>query len=481
MINYRIVARAYSHIMFFEALLMLLSAGVALISGEKPAPFLYSAIITAITALMAFTPLRATHMLYGKKEGFVIFTGNMLILCLFGTLPFLFSGTIDNFTDAFFETVAGFTTTAVSVFGDREVLSHGILFWRCLIQWAGGFIIIAFSLSVFPVMRNVNVQLTTTEFSGLPSDKIHPHTVKTIKKLFVIYSSVTVAEIILLVSGGIDFFDAICLSFSTISTGGFSPYNQGLATLTSPYLNIILIIFMVFAGSNLALIFYGIKADFRKITGNSELRSYLFICVLSAFVLSVVLVLNGVYPGKDSFIKGTFHAISIITTTGFFTDDFSIWGPVPVLLIITLMFTGGMTSSPSGSIKTIRLAIIARNIRHEVRKLIHPQAYLLVRFDRHTIPASVIFNLLFFFAFYILVVCAGAMVLSFMGYDLLTSFSASASLLGNIGPGTGALGPFTDYSGFTEAGKWFVSFFMFLGRLELLAVLIFFSRSFYSK
>ncbi|MDX9812336.1 MAG: TrkH family potassium uptake protein [Bacteroidales bacterium] len=481
MINYRIVARAYSHIMFVEGLFMLLAAGVALIYGEKPAPFLFSAIITIVAALMVFTPLRVNEKVFGTKEGFVIITGNLLILCIFGTLPFLLSGTLSSFTDAFFETMAGFTTTAVSVFSDREVLSHGILFWRCLIQWFGGFMIIAFSLSVIPVIRNINIQLTTTEFTGLPSDRIYPQAVRTIGKLLAIYSSFTAAEAIMLVAGGMSLFDAVCISFSTMSTGGFSPYNDGLASFTSPYLMLVIMLFMVIAGSNLALVFFGLKADFRKITGNSELRGYLFLSVFFAVVLSSVLLSTGIFPVKDSFLKGSFHAISIISTTGFFNDDFSQWGAVPVLLIIILMFSGGMTGSPSGSIKTIRLLIIARNIRHEVRRLIHPQAYLPIRIDRHTIPGSVIYNLLVFFALYVLVVCAGALVMSFMGYDLLVSFSTSASLLGNIGPGTGAAGPFSDYSGFTESGKWFVSFFMFLGRLELLAVLILFSRSFYKR
>jgi len=238
---------------------------------------------------------------------------------------------------------------------------------------------------------------------------------------------------------------------------------------------------MVVAGSNPALGFYALKTDFRKITRNSELRSYLLLCLIFAVVLSAALALTGIYPVGASFLKGSFHAISFISTTGFYSDDFSIWGAVPVLLILILMFTGGMKGSPSGSIKTIRIMIIARNIRYEIRRLIHPQAYLPVRIDRYTIPGSVIFNLLVFFALYVLVVCAGALYLSFMGYDLLTSFSTSASLLGNIGPGTGALGPFSDYSGFPVTGKWFVSFFMLLGRLELLAVLILFSRSFYRK
>lgn len=481
MINIRIVARAYSHILFVEGLLMLVAAGVALMSGEKPSPFLYSAIITVVTALMVFTPLKTNEKVFGTKEGFVIITGDLLILCVFGALPFLFSGTIDNFTDAFFETVAGFTTTAVSVLNDREILSDGILFWRCLIQWAGGFFVIGFSLSVIPVVRNINIQLTTNEFTGLPTDRIHPQAVRTIGKLLIIYSSFTVAEILLLVAGHVRLFDAVCLSFSTISTGGFSPFNQGLSTISSPYLNIVIMVFMVFAASNPALGFYAIKADFRKITRNTELRSYLLLILIFAVMLSAGLALTGIYPVSDSFLKGSFHAISIISTTGFYSDDFSSWGAVPVLLIIIMMFTGGMTGSPSGSIKTIRILIIARNIRYEIRRLIHPQAYLPVRIDRNTIPGSVIFNLLVFFALYVLVVCAGALFLSFMDYDLLTSFTTSASLLGNIGPGAGALGPFSDYSMFTVTGKWFVSFFMLIGRLELLAVLILFSRSFYRK
>ncbi len=481
MINYRIITRIFSQILIIEGLFMLVTAGVSLISKEPASPFLFSAIITLVTGILVFTPLRYVEKVYGTKEGFIIVTGSWLILSLFGTLPFIFSGAAGNFTDAFFESISGFTTTAASTFTDRELLSNGILFWRSIIQWIGGFGVIALSLSVIPVVKNLNIQLTTVEFSGQLSDKVHPQAIKTIKRLIIIYFLVTLVEAIFLVIGGMGVFDAICHSFSTMSTGGFSTRDEGIAAFSSPFIRVVLIVFMFIAGSNLTLVFFSLRSDFRKITSNSELRGYLFLCVMISVVVSAILLFSSRFSPGQSFLEGTFQVISIITTTGFYTSDYNSWGNLLILILFILMFTGGMSGSASGSIKILRLFVITKNIRYEVRRLIHPNAFLPIRVDKRNIPGTIVFNLLVFFTLYLLTICMGTLIISFMGYDIITSFSTSASMLGNIGPGLGTFGPFSDFSGFPVAGKWVLSILMLLGRLELFAVIILFSRSFYKR
>lgn len=482
MINLRIIARAFSQVLMIEGLFMLLSAFVSWLYGEPAAgSFLYSALITIVTGILVFTPLRNEEKVYGTREGFVITIGIFLIFSLFSTLPFLFSDSADSFHDAFFESVSGFTTTGATVFTDIESLPRGILFWRSLTQWLGGAAIIMLSLYVLPVIKTLNIQLTTTEFSGLTASKIHPKIVETAKRLITIYFFLTLAEVIFLVIGKMQLFEAICHSFSTLSTGGFSTRNSGIAEFSSPYLKVVITLFMFIAGTNIALIYHALKGHYKKITGNNELLFYIVIGIGFSLLVSFVLLLESGASLPESVGNGFFHVISIMTTTGFYTTDFNQWGYFLILIIFILMFTGGMAGSTSGGIKIIRLLIIAKNNRMESRKLIHPYGYLPVRVDKKRVPQNIVHNLLIFITLYFISVCAGALVFSFMDFDLITSFSTTASMLGNIGPAIGSFGPFTNYSALPPAGKIFLTFLMILGRLELLTVIVLFTRSFYKR
>lgn len=482
MINFRIIARVFSILLIFEGLLMLLSGGVSLIFQEHTARyFLYSAIITIVTGIIVFTPLRSADKVYGNREGYIIVSGVWVIFALFGTLPFLFSGTIKNFTDALFESMSGFTTTGATVFTDIVSLPKAILFWRSLTQWIGGMGIIFISLYVLPVFKDLNIQLTTTEFSGQASDKIHPRTIDAMKRMIGIYIALTVAEMLVLFIAGLPFFDSLCQSFSTLSTGGFSTRDNSMALLATPGIKIIITIFMFIAGTNMTIVYFGAKGNLKKIFENNEFVFYSIISLVFSILVSAVLFLTGKFDPGGSVLNGSFHVISIITSTGFYTDNYGLWGELIVLILFILMFTGGMTGSPSGGIKVVRLLIMTRNNRMELRRLIHPNAYIPVRVNRKIIQQNVVKNVLVFVTLYFLIICGSAMIISLMGYDIITSFSTSAAMLGNIGPGLGSLGPFSNYSALPEAGKWFMSGLMLLGRLELMTVLILFSRSFFRK
>jgi len=482
MINFRIIARVFSILLIFEGLMMLLSAGVSLIFQEHMARyFLYSAIITIVTGVISFTPLKSAEKVYGNREGYIIVAGIWVIFALFGTLPFLFTGTIKSFTDAFFESMSGFTTTGATVITDLDSVPKGILFWRSITQWVGGMGIIFLSLYVLPVFRDLNIQLSTTEFSGQQSDKIHPRTIDAIKRMIGIYIALTLTEMVLLIFAGMPVFDSLCQSFSTLSTGGFSTHNNSMALFATPGVKIIITVFMFLAGTNMTIVYFVGKGDLKKIIENNEFVFYTIIVLVFCILASTVLFWNGNFDLGGSVMNGSFHVISIITSTGFYTDNYGLWGEFIILILFILMFTGGMTGSPSGGIKVVRLLIMTRNNRMELRRLIHPSAYIPVRVSGKIVQQNVVNNILVFVTLYFLIVCGSAMIISLMGYDIITSFSTSASMLANIGPGLGSLGPFSNYSEVPGAGKWFLAGLMLLGRLELITVLILFSRSFFRK
>jgi len=480
MFNFRIIARVFSLMLIVEGLFMLLSAGIAsLYHDHTAAPFIYSALITVFTGIIVFTPLRNEERVYGNKEGYLIVSGIWILLSLFGTLPYLFSGSITSFGDAFFESMSGFTTTGATILRDVEKMPNGILFWRSLTQWIGGIGIIFISLSILPVFKAVNIQLAASEFSGHPTDKIHPRIFDAAKRLIIIYLLLTLGEIALLAVGGMPLFDAACHSLSTLSTGGFSTRNNGMAAFSTPYMMVIVTIFMFLAGTNMTFIYFGLKGNFRKVFGQNEFFFYSLLCLGFALLISAILYYQNGFPAGKAILDGTFHVISIVTTTGFYTQNYNLWGSIIIMLFFVMMFTGGTSGSTSGSIKIIRLLLITKNTKKELNRLIHPYGFIPVRVDKHIIPQSTIYNILVFITIYFLLVCSSSFILSFMGFDIVTSFSTAAAMIANIGPALGSYGPFTNFSDLPMTGKMFLSGLMLLGRLEILTVMILFTRNFY--
>ncbi len=482
MINFRIIARVFSLLLILEGLFMLASGAVSLIYKEPAfTSLLFSSIITIVTGVIVFTPLRREEKTYGNREGYIIVTGIWLLYSCFGTLPYIFSHSVTGFTDAFFESISGFTTTGATIMTDIDSLPKGILFWRSLTQWIGGIGIIFVSLSVLPVVKTINVQISIPEFSGHPTDRIHPRVKDAAKRLVTIYILITITETLFLFLGGMDIFDAVCHSFSTISTGGFSTRDGGISMFDTPYIKIVLTVFMFIAGTNFTIFYFALKKNFKRITENSEFFYYSLISLVSIIIVSFFLFTIHDTPLAKSLIDSSFHVISVITTTGYYTENYNSWNNILIFILFFLMFTGGTSGSSSGNLKIVRILLLVKTSRQEMKRMIHPNAYVPIRLDNKIIPQNTVYNVLVFLSLYFMIVCVSAIVISLFGYDLITSFSTSAAMLGNIGPGLGTFGSFSTYSTLPDGGKWFSSALMLLGRLELITVLILFTRNFYRQ
>jgi trk system potassium uptake protein TrkH len=480
MVNFRIVAKVYSQALIIEGFVMLIAAAVSFIYSDPNGALVLSGIITVICGGMVYTPLRKEEKVNGNKEGYLILVGTWLIISLVGTLPYLLSGAIPNFGDAFFESVSGFTTTGATVIGDLETLSHGILFWRSATQWIGGLFFIIISLSILPV-KQFNIQLSIDDFSGVPADKINPRTIESVKRLFAVYMTLTVVETILLWIGGMPLFDSVCHSMSTVSTGGFSTNNDGLSAISSVYTIIIMTIFMFLSGANMTLFYFGAKKRFSKITRNNEFFFYLSIFILFAVTGAFVLVANGSFKPGRSFLESSFHTASMISTTGYFLSDYNTWGSFMVYALILLMIIGSSSCSAGGGLKAIRLLLLGKIIGLQMKNTIHPNAVVPLRMGDKIVSSSMATKVLMLIIIYLIILSVGAIILSLMGYDTLTSFSFAASMLSNVGHAPGSIGPFGSLASLPMVGKQFLVVLMIVGRVEFISLFILITKGYYKN
>lgn len=482
MLNGRIIGRSLGILLIMEGICMLTVIPVSLYYDDGDlVSVLISTAITLATGLLLTQLFKSKDSTLGKREGYLIVTGSWLVFSLFGSLPFILGGAIPSYTDAFFETISGFTTTGASILTDIESLPHGLLYWRSMTQWLGGMGIIVLSLAILPVLRIGSMQLFSAEVPGLKTDKLHPKIRETAKRLWAIYLGFTLLETLLLKLGGMSFFDAINHSFTTMATGGYSTKNASIAAFDSAYIDYVITIFMVIAGTNFSLAYFGLHGRFRKIFTNDEFLFYISLLLVFIAIVTAVLHFTAGHETKESLRLAAFQVVSIVTTTGYATADFSAWGPFLVLVIFILMFTGGSAGSTGGGIKMVRLLLLAKNSRQELRRLIHPNAVIPVRLNHKAVSQNTMYNVLAFIVFYFFITGLSSIIISSMGYDLSSSFSAVAASLGNIGPGLGDVGPTMNYAHFPVFGKWFLSFLMLLGRLELFTVLVLFTRWFYKN
>ena len=482
MINFRTILRVFGALLMLESAAMTLALLVSFIYGEEESFMVFlSVAITFLAGFFSHFAYRKERISIGKREGYIIVTGSWILFSIFGTLPFLLTGSIPSITDAFFETMSGFTTTGATILIDIEVLPHSVLFWRSIIQWMGGMGIIVLSLALIGEIKLGNFQLFAAEVPGVTKDKLHPRVKETAKRLWAIYVSLTIAETVLLLAGGMSLFDAICHSLTTMATGGYSTKNESIAAFDSLYIHAVITVFMFVGGINFALIYFVLKGKFSKLFKNDEFRFYVTVCLSFVILVSLTLWLKVGYSPEVALIEGAFQVVSIMTTTGFTSSDYQLWGHFLILVVFILMFTGGSTGSTSGGIKMLRLLILSRNSRQELQRLIHPNAVLPVRVNGKAIQPTLINNVLAFVVFYFVVLGVSVLVISAMGYNIDTSFGAAASALGNIGPAIGDVGPAFDFAHIPAFGKWFLAFLMLVGRLELFTVLILFSSKFYKN
>lgn len=436
--------------------------------------------ITLIIGLIAALTNRKANRNITKKEAYLIVTFSWVSISLFGSLPFYLSGYFESFTDAFFETISGFTTTGASILNDIEAVPHGLLFWRSLTHWIGGMGIIVLSLAILPLLGIGGMQLFAAEAPGPTADRIHPKVKEMAKRLWGIYVILTAAEMGLLMLGDMRFFEATCHAFATMATGGFSTQNTSIAGY-SPYIQYIIILFMILAGTNFSLHYFMLKRKFSKVRYNEEYQLYIGIIFFTTLIIGGGLYLNTNIGIERAFRDSMFQVVSILTTTGFVTTDYLLWPSGLWMILFVLFFVGGSAGSTGGGVKVSRILILIKNSLLEFRRLIHPHAIIPVRLNHRTVSQNIVFVIISFFLFYLATFVVGVVLMSFIGLDFVSAIGASASSLGNIGPALGSVGPVENYSQIPDVGKWILGFLMLLGRLELFTVLIIFSPSFWKK
>lgn len=439
-----------------------------------------SAAITAMTGLILVRLTRIERDVR-VREGFAIVTFGWLLASAFGALPFVISGAVPSYTDAFFETISGFTTTGATILTDIEALPRGVLFWRSFTHWLGGMGIILLSLAILPFLGVGGMQLFKAEVPGPVADKLAPRVTQTAKILWGVYIALSAAQTLLLLLGGMSLYDALCHTFGTMATGGFSTRNASIAAYPSPYLQWVIILFMFLAGVNFALHYRVIFHGWRVYRNNREFVVYLAL-IGTATVLIYALTAGRTGAHSEQALRdAVFQVVSIQTTTGFITADYELWPFAAQMVLFLLMFVGGSAGSTGGGMKVLRLYLLGKFVIAELNRLIHPHAIIPVRVRQQTIPRDVVTNVIGFSVLYILLFAIGALLVSLMGFDLPTSFGAVAATLGNVGPGLGDVGAIDNYSAFPAIGKWLLSFFMLVGRLELYTVLILFAPAYWRR
>ena len=491
-IDMRLVSGILGGLIFFLGASMVLPVIIALIYGEPSwSAFTATGLASMVIGAVVFWSFRPSEELR-MREAFLIVTLAWFIGSLVSAFPFLISGTLDSYTDSVFEAMSGLSTTGATILGgitsdgiqnpQIEELDKSLLFWRSLLHWLGGMGIIVLTLALLPLLGIGGMELYQAEYSGSTSDKLTPRIQETAFLLWTVYIGLTGAQFLMLwVHPSMDWFDAINHAFSTLATGGFSNLNDSVAGFNSGYIDVVITVFMFLAGINFAMHFRLFSGDIKSFITNREIRFYTLITLLFIIGVTAGLWLIENQSFGDALRYGSFQVVSIVTTTGFATYDYALWMPFTSFLLFILFFTGGCAGSTGGGIKMIRLMIIAKNIGREFKQIIHPQAVLPVRVGNRVIEASILKTILGFFMVYFLIFAVGALIMSFLGYDFMSSMGASIASLGNIGPAWGTFGPTENFAGVPYFGKWVLLILMMIGRLELFTVLVIFTPWFWKN
>lgn len=481
--NFKVVFNIIGFLLILNGLFILTGIGFSIYyQSDDIFALLISGVGTSLCGLILWLGTRKSEIAeLGKREGYLIVTLGWFAMTIFGAVPFILHGSISNYTDAFFETMSGFTTTGASILTNIEALPPGLLFWRSLTQWLGGMGIIVLSLAILPLLGIGGMQLFAAEVPGVTKDKIHPRVKETAKRLWGIYVILTAAQTLLLMVGGLNFFDAINHSFTTMATGGFSTKNASIAHYTSPFVHYVFILFMFFAGMNFTLHYLSIHGKFNYFKENTEFKYYLGFTIFASVFIMIIHIPHVDFHWEEGIRQSLFHVVSLTTTTGYVTSDFENWAPYSRMIFFVLLFIGGCAGSTGGGIKFVRHIVLFKNSWAELKRLIHPRAVIPVKFNGKAVSSEIISNVQAFFIFYILLFVFGSMVISLLGVDFVTAIGATATCIGNIGPGIGTVGPVNNFSHLPDVVKWILSFLMVVGRLELFTVLIIFSPAFWKK
>jgi trk system potassium uptake protein TrkH len=483
LLNIKLVFHVLGTLLFFEAGFLLISAAVSFLYRENDLfPLLISFGITFGTALMCFLLFKKEKSEpLNKREGYLVVTSVWIIFSLFGSLPFFISGYIPSYTDAFFETISGFTTTGASILTDVESLPHGLLFWRSIIQWLGGMGIIVLSLAIMPILGIGGMQLYVAEVPGPTKDKLRPRVAQTAKLLWSIYALLTIMEILLLLVGGMNLYDSVCHAFATMSTGGFSTKNASIAYWDSPFIEYIITLFMLIAGINYTVIYFAIKGNFKKLANSEELKFYLLFAFGFSFITMVGLLLTQNIQTEEALRASSFQVVSVMTGTGFATADYMQWAPFLWTLMFIIMLIGGCAGSASGGLKTVRVALLLKNSYYEFKRLLHPNAVIPVKFNHKVVPAPIVTNVLAFIVLFAIIAVISLLIFVLLGIGFVEAAGSVVTCMSNVGPGLGNVGPSGNFAHFPDTAKWYMSFLMLTGRLEIFTVLFLFAPSFWKK
>ena len=495
--NYRLISYIIGLLLLFNSAAILITSFVSfLLKDGFFNNIIYASLCCLVIGSIIMFFSRNPTKVINRRDGYLIVILGWLTMVFSGTLPYIFTDTINNIPDLIFETMSGYTTTGSSIISDIESLPQSIIFWRSMTHWLGGMGIIVLAIAILPLLGIGGMQLFSAEApgSGISGDKIHPRISNTAKRLWFIYIGLTLAETLLLNFAGMSLFDAINHSMSNIATGGFSTKNDSLSHWNSiPLIQYIIVFFMILAGTNFLLIYLSIIGKFKKLIYNTEF--IWFIVSISFFVIITTIILNTnidlnstnfdhpqVYGKLEaSFRHALFQVVAVMTTTGFVTGDFAGWSPFLTMLFFGLMFFGASSGSTSGGIKISRHLILIKNGFLEFKRSLHPNAILPLRYNHSVVKKEVVVNILAFFMLYLILFIIGAAVLSTQGLDFISSIGGSAASIGNVGPALGSIGPAFNYEQITGFAKIWCSFLMLVGRLELFTILIIFTPYFWKN
>jgi trk system potassium uptake protein TrkH len=480
------VFRTMGALLLIEAVFMSLALGVSLWYGEADSEiFLLSTIVTLLAGMVGLLVGRRAESRMGEREGYVIVAMVWVVFSAFGLLPYYLSGQVPTLTDAWFESMSGFTTTGATIISDLNVITHGLLFWRSLTQWIGGMGIIVLSIAILPIFGLNGMQLYAAEVSGLTYEKLSPRIADTAKMMWTTYVLLTISEVLALWLCGMDVFDAVCHSFSTIATGGFSTHNNSLEFYDSAAIHYTVTFFMFISGINFVMLIYLLRGKARNFFQDEELRWYSVAVLLFAVLLTIGLYIAR--PGwsgvemERAFRDSLFTVISSMTSTGYTISDYMYWPVVAWVVIFFLMLTGACAGSTAGGIKWVRLAIIMKNGVAEFQRRIHPNAIIPVKLNEKAVPQQTINNIMAFLIFYVFIIVVTVVIFCASGVNFDESIGASVSAIGNVGISIGQFGPAGTYAEFPVVAKWVMSFVMLIGRLEIFTILLLFTRVLWRK
>jgi len=478
-VNIRIIVKMLGYLLILESAGMVLPLLVSVYYNQHDKiAFIISIVLTGLVGFV-LSRIPSKKNTIKIKEAMAIVTLGWIAISVFGSLPFIFSGSINSFVDAFFETVSGFTTTGATLIDNVEVLPKGIIFWRSFTHWIGGMGVLVFTVAILPALGVGSFHIFKAESPGPVAERIVPRIKDTARILYVIYMVLTVAEIVLLRLGGMSFFESAVHTFGSVGTGGFSTRNASIGAYDSTYIHMVIAIFMMLAGVNFSLYYALIKCKWRDVVKDQELRFYLGVVGASTILIALNLNTNLYNSIWESLKYAFFQVSSIITTTGYATINFDQWPTFSKGILFVLMFIGGCAGSTAGGIKGIRILVLLKMVKRQIQKVFHPRAVIPVKVGQRTLPADVLNGISSFFILYIVVFVLGTLLVSLDGVGLVSASSAVAATLNNIGPGFEAVGPAQTFSSFSDAATLLFSFLMLLGRLELFTMIALFSPNFW--